>query len=1641
MAGIKIDITGDNSNFLNAIEGIKSGITQASRVVKQSGDDIDSSQSKAAESVQTLTQKISELNNKLVEDKARVEEQKVTIQQVISDLESAKAAYQTIIDKKGEYAAKTSEEKSELDAVNTVLAEEKGALSSANLEYSKTKLELASMKAQMEQLNSTNQSSKDSFQQIIDKIEQWKSALSNTSALNQMFESQNAEISSVNQSIGALSQSSSDYSAKAASLKTDIEGMNAALRLSDGQLSTDQQSQALDAIKTKISEYGEAVTNASASAQAAYSIEQSSVQSLETEIANLQVALQGAMASGNTEAASSIQAQIESLNGTLQESKDKLSELSSESENAKSALESVSSVQEQLSDGSTRGGSFFGNIADEAQLIKEKVSESFSSMSDTVSSALEPIKTKASEVGSAVSDYLGNLSDRLGLDRVGEMFGSVGDKLTEYKNKVIDVATGNGKFQESLGNMKTALNGMPLPLGNVLTSIGGVTKALWAMCATPIGAVIAAVVLGLQAMYQWFTRSAEGQKAFTKISAYFGSIMSSLIDIVVILGKYLYHAFADAGGPLNAFVKGLKTTFVSAIRTVSELVGGLGNTLKGIFTLDWDTFKKGISQMGNGLVDAGKTVISAVETQVKGVAGVISTVYKGFNDNKLGKELGDTFGGMLGKASQAADLASRHLKVEEDISKTKVKSAQCDMKIAELRDKIYHTTGKERLELIAMVKEQNKIKYGDQIKNAKESLDIAKQTHRLHTTSLQDYEKERDMKSTLLELEARQISSNRMMSRMEASTVKHLEKQAASSNKKNSNSSKGSNDKTDAVNNAEAKLDEIILKNAASKVKMEKDIEDKSTDAKIKAMKDGSEKVSKEKKRENDKELEQISQQKESAISAEVARQKSEFDAMQNVIKAKGGKTTAWNPEEMVDKTEIEKIEKAYEKIGNDTIAAQDNESEKARLENLYEYLKSYGTVQEQKYALAKEWDDKILRAEDENQKKLLEKQKEASLASVDSKSIAMNIDWSATFNGVGNVLKDIAKDTLKEVENYMQTDDFKKLTPESKKSYTDLRSKLQSETGGDSTSPFNFKIWSTISTQVKAYQDSVKVLQEKTQAHSNAVESLKKAEEFLKNSTTDLDKSAGKASVSIWKKAVDTTGKEQKQAQTDSDNSKTNLTDSANKAANGLKNFSSYLSEMSNGSLYGFANGVTKLVTSLAKGSDGVGKSLGELGGKIGSVIGAILQILDALGDDPQKFINDLFEKITDTIEVVLSQLPEIIIDVVKDVGNLVVGIIDVLGSAFGLDIGWLSGSNAKEVNELTDKLTDSNDDLRNSIDKLKDSIDDSNGSSAITDYESAYEAQERINKQQLEILQAQMGYHGSHHSNSYYWDLSQSDYSQINKLLGTKLSSLDDFYDLTPEQLDKIRTNLIGVWADILDQGKYDKSDYWEAYADEAGKLEELTEQINENLTQVSFDSLRDSFVDTLMDMDSDASDFADDFEKYMMQALLNFAVGEKLDENLKAWYNSWAKTMQDQKGQLTKDQIASYKSQWDAFVQEGLATRDQIAALTGYSSDDSYSQSGTTGGWESVGQDSVDELNGRFASLQLSNELISQSAESMLNLFYSIISFSTANSAVLSEIRNLMITNNSFVEDITKYTRGMYKEFGSKLDDVVSNTKSLK
>lgn len=734
--------------------------------------------------------------------------------------------------------------------------------------------------------------------------------------------------------------------------------------------------------------------------------------------------------------------------------------------------------------------------------------------------------------------------------------------------------------------------------------------------------------------------------------------------------------------------------------------------------------------------------------------------------------------------------------------------------------------------------------------------------------------------------------------------------------------------------------------------------------------------------RKNDKEeidtMQEGLEKKLRQIENDYQAQKGAIDKQETAWKRdnkKAGIATEANGLTKEQKDALNQANALNEKSRSKAIEDANKEALKDELLAMTDYLKEYGTIQEQKYAIAKEYAEKIKEANEEAgtaeekkwKVKALEKQRDAAMGQADAKSLAMNIDWGATFDGVGNVLKDVARETLGKVEEYMKTAEFKALSAENKKTYTDLQAKLKQETGGESTSAFNFKIWDTIAENVRTYQESVRTLRDKTDAHTQAVAELERAQQKLAEATDDASKEMAQKAVDIAQGKVETTAASQTEAEEASDKARKTLTDNTNAAAQGIKNFTNYLSEMSNGSLYGFANGMTKLITSLSKGSEGIGKSLGELGGKVGGIVGAILQILDALGDDPRGFINNLMGRVGDAINNVVADLPMIVVDVVKDVGNILAGLVSGIGSWFGAgNIFGLNG-NQKEVKKTIETLTMRTELLQNAIEDLTDVMEKSYGQKATDAYEQARRNQKETNANYLEMAHAQARYWNKHKSWGHYWKGFTGEQTEWIKQ-NVKGDFNGSIWSLSPEEMKKLLGN-VDIAESIKNTGKggYGAKvlDKLQDYAAQAGKLEELTDSWRETVTQISFESMKDSFMSNLMDMKKGSKDFAEGFATDMQKALLSYSMEDLVNGKLKKLYDDWAKTISEKNGELTEKDIEDFNRRYDEIVAEGLKRRDEWAKVTGYEDASGTSQSAKAGGFSAMTQEQGTKLEGMFVS----------------------------------------------------------------------------
>ena len=694
--------------------------------------------------------------------------------------------------------------------------------------------------------------------------------------------------------------------------------------------------------------------------------------------------------------------------------------------------------------------------------------------------------------------------------------------------------------------------------------------------------------------------------------------------------------------------------------------------------------------------------------------------------------------------------------------------------------------------------------------------------------------------------------------------------------------------------------------------------------------------------------------------------------------------------------------------------AVKQNEDVLAKeAQSMYDYLKTYGTFQEQKLAIAADYAKRISEVENSTDsdsskqwkiKSLKEEQKKET-DSVEASAIMQKIDWYQVFGNVGGIMKDALVPLLADLDKFVGTDKFQNLGADQQKSIVDAMQNIRNSIGN--TSDLG---WKDLARDVVAYQDALKnakiAQEEYTKTETLLIPRIKVLQEQIENAKKsgnvaeqtrlqeELNKvqgqlaESGKEIVTANTK-VRTSG--QKLAQTTQNVTQpisaiheflstsglsdlASLWDSFDQLKGGIDGLKA-LKEAKNA-----ADGLKDMGKEAADAAADAGKKAGDAlseglskAGLIGQIVSAILKILDVLKDGIGTLISSLIDTVLNAVNGILKNI--LSGDFITQIGgSLVSGIGNILNtiSFGGFNSLFGVGGNAKEVNRTIDKLTARNEILTDAIDRLRDSIDKTSGIKAVEDSEKAEKLQKEKEQNLKDIMVAQMGYHGSHGSfNRYFRGFSQEQINKVSEAIGRQwngnlsdIRSADEANALlqNPDIVNKIQNTGKGNYGGrVLEKLK--------DYAAEAGTLEDIADDLAESLTQISFDSLKSEFIDTLMDMNSSAQDFSDNFSKMLMQAVLKAKVDDLLGNDMQAFYDEWTERAKANGGKLSQTDINELKGRYDEMVQEGLKIRDEVAEITGYKQ--SYEQSASSGSFESMSQDTGEELNGRFTAVQIATE----------------------------------------------------------------------
>lgn len=763
---------------------------------------------------------------------------------------------------------------------------------------------------------------------------------------------------------------------------------------------------------------------------------------------------------------------------------------------------------------------------------------------------------------------------------------------------------------------------------------------------------------------------------------------------------------------------------------------------------------------------------------------------------------------------------------------------------------------------------------------------------------------------------------------------------------------------------------------------------------------------------------------------AEIDKQETEFKK-KNKEAGKSSTLTREQSKALGDARSIANLNKVQqlEEINKELLAEERN--------NLYDYLKEYGSIQQQKLAITQEYADKIAKAENAYQKASLANQRDNELKKLDASDVFEQIDWENVFADLSSHTKEYLVSLRTQLQSLLKSGKLTDVSDISKvqEKINDLNAEISKQGG-----IFDF-VGTKQQEQIRRINEAKEAQEALNAAKSKEADIEKQYEEALKAANykaTDLGvRAIGDDTADIQsnldKFGIDKSTKEYKEMST----LLSQLAVLEGKLAEARKKTAKATAEAKNkedGAKRSSAQSIADWFTNkeqfiTEKGIDQIPDLLNSLGlGSIGDSVSKGLAGFNSAAGAAADFAN----------------------------GNYIGAAVKALDSVKNFGQALLGGSNVASMEEKIAELGAVNDRLAEAVSDLSQSINksDSTSQQSLEAYKAAVNAEKEWEQNQRERIKARAKeYSNSGHgflglggkkSFNHYVNSGFSGWDEFNKVLATygntdqRVYSAQDLWNLSPELMKLLRDYAPAAWNKLLSSdGEANPGDLINEYIQNAGKLEELTDSLNEKLTGYSWEGFLSSYKDILKDLESDTEDFADKIHELISNAMLESLINDEFNNRIKALYKYIADHSSDG---LDKDEINYINKENEKIAQDMLNRRQDLIDAGLIQANSSNKQEASSGGWQSMGQDTADELNGRFTALQIAGENISSNMIATVAHMETIVTTGISTNGAVLEIRNMMIMTNSYLEDIVKYAKLTYNDFGSKLDDMNRRLKDI-
>lgn len=1246
-------------------------------------------------------------------------------------------------------------------------------------------------------------------------------------------------------------------------------------------------------------------------------------------------------------------------------------------------------------------------------------------------------------------------------------FQQINNEVEQHDSLMVKMLGGYENYQTIIGQL-------PSPIQGVIGSINGMTGAAKAFIATPLGAIIAAIVIALQALKTWFDSSVEGQMAFAEISGYVGGVLDQLKEIVITVGKAIYDAFSNPKKAVSDLWKAIKTNIVNRFKAVGDIAIGLGKVIENAFSGKFDEAGKELSALRDKFIQLGAGVENA--------SGKIKNYVKGVND----------------AAKANARLSKEEKQIEIDASTESIESSKRNKRMQELSAEMDNTSASKakRKAALAEYKKLSEEQMNADLKLQDRRIALQEERMSLTTNSIEDENKLRELQKQRTDIEAQNASRMAMLQRR---------------SNRIEGSGKTSGPTADQIESkqtdAHQKLIDLMKQQAEERLRLQQDYEYQQWQNRIDLMDEGEAKIIAQMELDHKKEQTSLEEQKKQAIQAEIARQKALFDAREDE-KAAGNKKyakqvfdpmTIYDPGNKVIDPEIQKVIDRYDSLNADLLSKQ-KKAEADRLQSAKEsmnaYLKEFGSYSQKRKAIEEEYAKKIVEAPNSGEKKIAIAQRNKAFADLDFNEWQDNGGMALAFGDISRLSKETVEQLISDMEKY-RSKIIATFDPDKIQKFEDALNNLRS-----ADIDFDF-IFTANNEILDSLRERLALQQQIADAERNEAELLnqkKLIEEELNALTSQM------MTPSLDTAAVGPDGQnaEQEGIVTEEMVDRTNelrvKLDAVNSSlSSSTKNSKQLQSQLKALGKVKFAD-IQKFSKNLLKAgdnaadlasifSDDVSDAVQEGADKIGVMFDAFTELssnIEALAKSGKDVVKDTSDAAKGVVDATSGGMKATAASTATSLSTMekASAILAIIGAAIQLATMIMSmvdpdkkhEKNIQRLQEQIDALEKSYDKLGKAADKAystdaSELIDQQNTllkqqkvlikqqmaeeqAKKKTDKDKIKEYQERLeeidelleenaDKAKEAIIGEDIKSAISDFASLYAeaWDdgtdAAQKSMQAVKSIISSALTELlkkniqpaaQNFYDTLAKAMeDGILTdaelaNLDAIKAQIdalAAAGEEQYNKIQERYKD----LDELREE----LTDISFDSVRDNFKSLLSDMESSTADFTESFTDMLRNALIEGLMDSKYDALLKEWYAEFAEAMNDQK--LTDEERERLRQQYQSIIDQGIADRNAINAIVGGGA---YSQQASSGEAWGMTQETGEELNGRFTAMveleATNNVLVSDGNAIAREILVTLRSMSglsmtltgNGDNQTLLAIKDMIFLSTGYLEDIAKYSK---------------------